>query len=341
MIRKVLFLMFACALLLGALSLPAAAQSNNYNGCMSPPALWYFPDPVPQGFSYYGPGQGNYSYYIASWSYKCPPAHADIETCPHCPSAGKPISLPTGTTYIEQTDVRIPGLANGLNLVRTWISIWPASQAASQIGWFGPNWRSNFEERIFMGGDGYTKYARGDGSFWSFGLDQPAALLRVAAPANVSATLLQGSSYWTLTFQNGEQRRFDLATGNLTAIIDRNGNTLQLTYDGANRLVTVTDASSRNLYFGYANGTSKLVTSVTSDAGVTLSYAYDGSGYLTQVTKPDLTTVSFVYNAQSLIASVLDSSGKVLESHAYDLNGRGLTSSRALGVESLTISYPQ
>ena len=57
------------------------------------------------------------------------------------------------------------------------------------------------------------------------------------------------------------------------------------------------------------------------------------------VTKPDLTTVSFQYGSNSLISAVLDSSGKVLESHTYDSSGRGLTSSRAGGVEALTVSY--
>ena len=54
-----------------------------------------------------------------------------------------------------------------------------------------------FEERVFVGSDGYIKYARGDGSFWSFGVAPTG--WAVAAPANESATLTQGSSYWTIT----------------------------------------------------------------------------------------------------------------------------------------------
>jgi YD repeat-containing protein len=58
------------------------------------------------------------------------------------------------------------------------------------------------------------------------------------------------------------------------------------------------------------------------------------------VTEPDLTTITFTYNSQSQITTVTDSNGKVLESHTYDSSGRGLTSSRANGVEALTITYP-
>ena len=88
----------------------------------------------------------------------CPPYAAPIENnCPHCNTAGSPISLATGNTYIEQTDVRVPGLSNGLVLLRTWISQWPSTQTASQVGLFGPNWRSTFEERVFIGADHYIK----------------------------------------------------------------------------------------------------------------------------------------------------------------------------------------
>jgi len=208
---------------------------------------------------------------------------------------------------------------------------------AFQVGLFGPNWRSSFEERVFVGSDNYIKYARSDGSFWSFGYN--GAALAVAAPANVSATLVQGSTFWTLTFQNGEQRQFDNNSGSLIAIIDRNGNTTQISYDGINRLVTVTDPAARHLYFGYANGTSRLVTSVTSDVGVSLSYSYDGQGRLAQVTNPDLTTLSFQYDSSSRITAVTDSSGKILESHTYDANGRGLTGSKAGGIEAVTVTY--
>ena len=270
---------------------------------------------------------------------QCPPAAAAIETCASCAAAaaGHPISLASGNTFIVESDIKVPGLSSGLKLVRTWNSMWPSTQTAFQVGLFGPNWRSNYEERIFLGSDNYMKYARGDGSFWSFGFN--GGSYSVAAPANANATLSQGTSYWTLTFQNGEQRLFDNTSGNLTSIIDRNGNTTQLTYDSVGRLTTVTDPVSRHLYFSYANGSSFLVTAVTSDVGLSLSYAYDGQGRLSVVTNPDLSTITFAYNSNSLVSSVTDSQGKILESHTYDSSGRGLTSSRALGVDSVTIVY--
>jgi YD repeat-containing protein len=273
----------------------------------------------------------------------CPPPAAGDETCPTCgkgqAAASSPINLATGNTYIQETDVRIPGLSNGLTLVRQWNSKWPSTQVAFRVGLFGPNWRSTFEERVFLGNDHYMKYARGDGSFWSFGYSGNYTY-GLAAPANAAATLVQGSTSWTLTFQNGEQRLFNNASGSLTAIIDRNGNTTQLSYDATNRLTTVTDPAGRHLYFGYANATSALVTSVTSDVGISLSYSYDIQGRLLKVTRPDQSTLNFEYDINSLITAVKDSNGKVLESHTYDSNGRGLTGAKAGGVEAVTITYP-
>lgn len=276
-------------------------------------------------------------------TYLCPPAAAPQETCATCAAAvtSLPISLASGNTFIKETDVRLPGLSGGLTLVRTWNSLWPSTQTAVQVGLFGPNWRSNFEERVFLGNDNYLKYARGDGSFWSFGYGSPTGggVWSTAAPANVSATLTQGTSYWTITFQNGERRHFDNTSGKLTAIIDRNGNTTQLAYDSVSRLTTVTDPASRHLYFSYANGSSYLVVGVTSDFGISLTYAYDTQGRLSLITNPDSSTLSFQYNSQSLITSVTDSNGKILESHTYDNLGRGLTGARANGVDAVTISY--
>jgi len=326
-----------------ALAPSSAAQNSN---CLRFTDVWPFPDGYPPGWFYYSPYPGTYVVVAAAFTAACP--HAPCIPCSggaSAPTAGPPIYLTSGDTYIEDHDVSLPGLGGGLSLQRRWDSLWPPAETASSVGMFGPNWRSTYEERIFMGSDNWLTYARGDGGYWAFGVTPTGGISTfvVATPANVSATLVvnQGGSDWILSFKDGEQRHFNPGTGLLTSIVDRNGNTTQLTYDSSNRLTTVTDPASRHLYFNYPSGSSTLVTSVTSDFGVTLSYSYDASGRLTQVTKPDLTTITYTYNSLSQITQVTDSNGKVLESHTYDSIGRGLTSSRANGVESLSITYPQ
>jgi YD repeat-containing protein len=315
------------------------AQSTACTGT----AIWYFPDAIPNGWVCNLPGQGPFSMLCTVPNGNCPPVY----WCPTCgkwiASAGSPINLTNGNTYIQQTDVRVPGLGGGLTLERTWNSIWPSIESTLQTGMFGLNWRSTYEERVFVGTGiavNYMVYARSDGGLWYFS-STGGSTWSLASPSNITATLTQnGTTSWTIAFQNGEQRTFSQTSGSLAAIIDRNGNTTQLTYDASNHLVTVTDPAARHLYFTYGTGSaSGQVTSVTSDIGISLAYAYDTQNRLTQVTKPDSTTISFSFNAQSLITSVTDQNGKTLESHTYDGNGKGLTSSRAGGVDSVTVSY--
>jgi YD repeat-containing protein len=144
-----------------------------------------------------------------------------------------------------------------------------------------------------------------------------------------------------MAFKNGSKRLFNGSTGLLVAVIDRNGNATQLLYDGSSRLITVTDPASRQINFTYFSPSSRLVSTVTSDAGITYFYAYDDQGRLTQITRPDNTMISFQFDSNSNITAVLDTNGKVMESHTYDAVNRGLTSSRANGIEAVTVTYPQ
>jgi len=336
-------------------SAPAQFQPN----CLAN-EIWYFPDPVPFGWTILGPAQGPFSFIIGTWSFLCVPPRAP-SPCHHgsasaANTAGNPIALCSGNTFIDETDIKIPGLGGGLSLMRTWNSDQPPPLGYCSLampgdggysscyvigpGIFGGNWRSTYEERIYTGNDGYLTYLRSDGTSWAWGWDSSSSLFRVAAPANVAATFSQVNSHPTITFQNGEQRQFDNVTGNLVAIVDRNGNTTSIAYDTYGRLSTVTDPASRTLTFNYPNPSSTIVTSVSSSVGISVSYTYSGN-VLTQVTEQDLSTLKFTYGgALSLITEVTDSQGKVIESHTYDGSGRGLSSSKANGVESVTITYP-
>jgi YD repeat-containing protein len=347
MIRKLCGLLFILGVLQSTFSIPSAGQSctgklsiTRINflsspGTGAPGCFWMAASDIP------------FDYVVGCWSGSCPPP----SWCPTCgqggATAGHPINLTNGNTYIQQNDVRILGLGGGLILGRTWNSIWPVSPGGLQVGLFGTNWRSTYEEAITVGSGAYLNYMvywRADGGLWVFGPANGSTWPLVSpGNGNASLALTNNGTQWTLTFVNGEQRTFSYTTGLLNSIIDRNGNTTQLSYDsGGTRLITVTDPASRHLYFTYGSSYSnRLITGVSSDVGVTLSYSYDSQGRLAQVTKPDLTTISFTYNSQSLITAVTDIQAKTLESHTYDSAGRGLTSSRANGVDAVTITYPQ
>jgi len=340
-VKRICLVVLLLCVLAGVLAPRAAAQLQNPTCLVI--TTWWFNDPIPGGWFIYGEYPGGFVFLIAAENNACaPPVKCHCYKNPPPAEAGHPVELDTGNTYIDGTDVTLPGLGGGLRLQRRWNSIWPASETLYSIGLFGPNWRSTYEEEVFMDPvDHYPRYLRADGSFWAFALDPGRGAFVAASPRIPATTLSFTSTEWVISFQSGEKRHFNATTGLLTEIDDRNGNITQLTYDSSNRLTTVTDPASRHLYFNYASGSSFLVTSVTSDFGVTYSYAYDSSNRLYQVTKPDLTTVTYAYNSQSQITQVTDSDGKVLETHTYDSTGHGLTASQANGVNAITLTYPQ
>lgn len=163
-------------------------------------------------------------------TFRCPLPAAQTENprCIECEKraaqASNPINLATGDVYIDQSDVSIPGLGGGLRLTRSWNSLWPYTQSGYRTGMFGPNWRSTYEERIFTGSDGFVKYLRAEGNFWSFGYNDGTSWLP-SAPTNALAVLTRSSTNWIVTFKNGDQKLFDINSGALTSIVDRNGNT--------------------------------------------------------------------------------------------------------------------
>jgi YD repeat-containing protein len=273
--------------------------------------------------------------------YSCAP-HSD-DVCPTCPKGGQPIALSTGNTYIEQTDVRVPGLSRGLTLSRVW-----NSRTGGAIGIFGRGWRSTYEESVSVSSEHYIDYWRGDDSIWSFGFYSfdPAGsgygVYWTAAPANQGASLLGGKTNWILTFKDGEKRVFDAKetdpVWHLLSIVDRNGNPTQILYDVSGRLSGVVDPAGRHLYFNY--GPNGLVQTVTTDFGISLTYSYDAQQRLTQVTYPDSTFKTFEYDINSYITAVKDAQGKILESHTYNACGQGLSSAQAGGVNGLTVAYP-
>jgi hypothetical protein len=275
--------------------------------------------------------------------------------------------LGNGNVSITETDIRIPGLGGGLTLARTWNSTWPCYFFCQPEPYmFGTDWRSTYEESLSVGPNGGTMtYARSDGSMWSFAFYGNPGTFHLIAPLNTPlVTLTSQGATWTVTFENGERRVFSgLSGGPLSAIIDRNGNTTTLTYINGGttslpryRLTTVSDPAGRHLYFTYASPVdSNMVSSVTSDSGtginVTYSYVADNAWFLseafgprtllTQVTQSDNTTLNFAYDISLNITGVTDMNSKVLESHVYASNtcNAGTTSSRANGVDALTLSF--
>jgi YD repeat-containing protein len=265
----------------------------------------------------------------------------DIESSGCEGTCGLPINLTNGNTWIEQLDYSLPGLGGGLGLLRTWNSLWPLSKPVSAAGMFGDSWRSNYEESLQMLQNNQVKYWRGNGSAWTFTWNSTTQAYALTYPTNeyVSLTFNSSTTLFTLTYKNGSKEVFSNG-GSLVALVDRNGNQTTLSYDNSNRLSQVTDATGRSLTFNYGNSNFPgQVTSIQDSVGTVATYTYAAGIYLTSVTYADGSVINYTSDPSGLITSVTDANAKTLESHTYNGLRQGLTSSKANGVDSLSLSY--
>lgn len=261
-----------------------------------------------------------------------------------CAQVGAPINLTNGNVWVQQRDYSVPGLGGGLELVRTWNSLYGSiTPHYYSAGMFGLSWTSTYEE-ILTGPDsnGYLTYWRGDGSSWFFYYNSALNSYSLFSPPNVRAQLVQNpvSGGFTLTLADGTQRIFN--NGDLlSALIDRNNNQTTLAYNSSNLLTSVTSPGGSTLTFTYGDSNNPWqATTVQDSVGTVATYTYDYRSRLTLVSYPDGSALNFTYDpSSSMLLSVTDSQGKLLEAHTYDAQDRGLTSTRANGVDSVSLVY--
>ncbi|MBQ3519336.1 MAG: DNRLRE domain-containing protein [Clostridia bacterium] len=116
----------------------------------------------------------------------------------------------------------------------------------------------------------------------------------------------QGDHYYTITYEDGSQCLYSYY-GYLVAIIDTNGNRMNLNYESRTpyRLMSVTDGAGRVLTLTYANN---YLTSVSVPSGPnttrSITYAYT-NGKLTQITYPDNTYTKLYYDTNGMLTRVL------------------------------------
>lgn len=263
----------------------------------------------------------------------------ELGECKDCKlKASNPVNLANGNVWITESDYSLPGLGGGISLSRTWNSLWSAGANIEQIGMFGDSWRSTYEQRLKVLDSTTIQYVRSDGSSWFFLYVNGAWAL--GSPADEQATLSfdTTTTNYTLTFQNGSSETFN-NSGYLIGLSDRNGNETTVSIDATNRITQVTDAAGRSLWFDYPDGNTRQVQAIHDAVGIIATYAYDASSRLSSVTYADTAGQVYHYDSNSLITSVTDELGVLLEAHTYDGLRRGLTSNRAGGADSISLDY--
>lgn len=185
-------------------------------------------------------------------------------------------------------------------------------------GSMGRGWGHNYETRAQVQQNGdiviYWDNSRKNTFVNNSGIFTPADL------ANRFDTLEKNGDSYTLTMQDGSSYIFDVA-GRLTEHKNGHGQSLAMAYDGAGRLLKVSEPVSGQ-YLSYAYSSSNKIESVSDRSGRRVSFAYDTSGNLTGITDLDNNTTSFTYYPEGRLLTIKDPDGITQITNNYDEQGR-------------------
>src|SRR6266446_1106170 len=252
-------------------------------------------------------------------------------------NVGKPVNVTNGNMYLTQTDYRLPGIGDALDMTRTYNS------KSRRLGLFGHGWSTQCDESINAYGSNLLRLNLADGRAIYFKASSPNNY-QPFMPLNFYGQIIKSGSSYALTFKDGRVHQFSMA-GRLLSQTDTNGNQTSLTYGSNGNPATITDPFGRTITLAY--NSDKQVTSITDSNGVIATYTYDWTFAwnnwvfrLRTVTYPDGSKFKFEYSSPNFLVTVKDTLDNVLESHTYDSQGRALTSEVAgNGTERYTLDY--
>ena len=226
-------------------------------------------------------------------------------------SLSEPVDSGSGQYYDTIKDLDLGGPLK-LGFSRYYSSALSGTGAASALG---TNWMSNFDSFAAVTGTtakvlqfgGKLVTFQNSGGTWQ--LQSPLDTVYQFAQAGTGYQMLDPVSRLIYSYSS---------TGALTAIKDRNGNTITVT-PGPNGPTSVTDGLGRTLTFTY---TGTQLTKVADESGRSYSYAYNGA-LLQTVTDDTTHKTSYAYTASGgLLVSKQLPLGNKPTTQAYDSTGR-------------------
>jgi RHS repeat-associated protein len=198
-----------------------------------------------------------------------------------------------GNLVLQETDLAIPGLGEGVEITRTY-----NSRKSGLNGMFGYGWFTNVEMNLWDSGSGPITFVDEDNTRHIFGEKIGGGY---EAAGGVYLDLVKNADgTYTITKTDGTKFHFN-TDGNLSRIVDTNGNATTFNYNANGKLTSITDASGRTTTIAY--GTNGYVSSITDPANRTISNEYDTSGNLTKVTDAQGNVTSFTYDSNHNLTS--------------------------------------
>jgi len=251
---------------------------------------------------------------------------------PTCPLqyTGNPISILNGNNYETEMDVQfISSGSQPLIFKRAYNS---QSSTMDLVGQLGYGWSHNYNSVLIPSSKFLeTNYLKiidetGRGVYFQYiGND------KFVGAFNEKTTVDKDGDSYFWNRLDGSKYSFS-SGGQLIWIDDETGNRTTLSYDGSNRLETITDtATGRSITLlynagGYIGSIAGSVTPAIPD-GVWVTYGYDTYGNLASVTYADGSGFDYVYNDANDLHNLTekkDKMGHLLSSWAYDGQDRAI-----------------
>ncbi|WP_240804680.1 DUF6531 domain-containing protein [Streptomyces sp. LRa12] len=234
-----------------------------------------------------------------------------------------PVNTATGAFTEAFTDARVPAPGVPLSVGRVY------SSDNTLTGALGKGWNLPWETRLQLEADGDAVLVGEGGTRHTY---PKAPGGKFDTPAEARSTLAVDGSGFKLTTVDHATYSFN-GSGQLTAVSDRTGRGLTLTYTGG-KPTAITDAAGRKAVLAY---TGDLLDKVTLADGRGVDYGYTGSR-LTSVTGLDGEAESYGYDSAGRLNKVTDARDKQVTFNVYDTQGRVTSQTDALGHET-TFSY--
>jgi RHS repeat-associated protein len=215
------------------------------------------------------------------------------------------VNLASGNLVHASTDMVYPGRLMAMAFRRTY-----NSQAASVAGSLGYGWDHNFNWSLTPAAAGAIVLRQGDGSSFTFPLRSDGTGYDTPPGSRMRLVKMADSTFTVLRYDNNLLYRFS-ANGRLQAIAEPNGNALQLTYDGAGKLTTITDSTGKAITIEYTAGYISKVTHPghTATAPRQVQYSYDTAGNLVRVFDQENNQVNYAYDANHHLIMASDANG--------------------------------
>lgn len=227
-----------------------------------------------------------------------------------------PVNTATGAFTEAFSDAQVPSPGVPLSVGRVY------SSDNTLTGALGKGWQLPWETRLQIGANGDAVLIGEGGSRHTYIKKSGGTF---TTPGEARSTLVADGSGYKLTTADHTAYGFN-ASGQLTAVKDRTGRGLDLSYtDG--RPTTITDAAGHAAKLAYVGG---LLDKVTLADGRIVDYSYTGD-QLTGVTALDGKTENYGYDASGRLNKVTNARGKQVTFNVYDTQGRVLTQTDALG----------